>query len=325
MKDKILDMLLKEQGFVSGQKICETFGVSRTAVWKAVHQLTEEGYQIEAVRNKGYRLIQMPDYLSKKDFLNQLHTDWAGRNIYILDEVDSTNDEAKRLAESGEGHGTVIISKKQTAGKGRRGRSFESPMGCGLFMSMIIRDDIQPSRASMLTLVMGIAVTKALETLNGLNVQIKWPNDVLAGGKKICGILTEMSMQIECMNYLVIGCGVNIRNESFPEEIKDRATSVLLEGGNLVSYSELAVGILEQFEVYYQLFMRNQDLTEIVDEYNEYLINKNRQVTVLNPKGQYEGLALGINTRGELMVQTRQEVKYVTAGEVSVRGIYGYI
>lgn len=325
MKDKILDMLLKEQDFVSGQKLCEAFGVSRTAVWKVVHQLTEEGYQIEAVRNKGYRLLQMPDRLNQKDILSQLHTDWAGRNIYILDEVDSTNDEAKRCAESGAEHGTVIAAEKQTAGKGRRGRSFESPMGCGLFMSMIIRDDILPARASMLTLVMGIAVAKGLESLTNLKVQIKWPNDVLVSGKKICGILTEMSMQIECVNYLVIGCGVNVRNESFPEEIKDRATSVFLEGGKSVRRSVLLSAILEQFEKYYRIFMKTQDLTEIVDEYNDYLINKNRQVTVLNPKDQYEGLALGINTQGELMVQTRQEVKYVTAGEVSVRGIYGYI
>ena len=184
-----------------------------------------------------YTHLQEPDLLIEEVLSQYLGTAWAGRQVRILDEVDSTNDEAKRLAEAGAVHGTLILAKKQTAGKGRRGRSFESREGDGLFMSLLIRADLAPERASMLTLVMGMAVTKALEELTGLHPQIKWPNDVVISGKKICGILTEMSMQMDCINYLVLGVGVNIHNRDFSDELSDRATSVHIEQGKEISLS----------------------------------------------------------------------------------------
>ncbi len=325
LKIEILKLLQQTDGFVSGQKICEELGVSRTAVWKGIQQLTQEGCQIEAVRNKGYCLKQEPDLLTEEILSQYLKTQWAGKQVRILDEVDSTNDEAKRRAEAGAVHGTLILAKTQTAGKGRRGRSFESREGDGLFMSLLIRADLAPDRASMLTLVMGMAVTRALEQLTGLHPQIKWPNDVVVSGKKICGILTEMSMQMDCINYLVLGVGVNIHHQNFSDELSDRATSVHIEQGREVSRSHLAAEILKWFEYYYAQYLPTQDLTQLADTYNAWLINRNRQVTVLAAKGAYEGLALGINTQGELMVQTREEVKYVMSGEVSVRGICGYV
>ncbi len=325
LKLEILKLLQQTDGFVSGQKICEELGVSRTAVWKGIQQLTQDGCQIEAVRNKGYCLIQEPDLLIEEVLSQYLGTAWAGRQVRILDEVDSTNDEAKRLAEAGAVHGTLILAKKQTAGKGRRGRSFESREGDGLFMSLLIRADLAPERASMLTLVMGMAVTKALEELTGLHPQIKWPNDVVISGKKICGILTEMSMQMDCINYLVLGVGVNIHNRDFSDELSDRATSVHIEQGKEISRGHLAAEILKWFEYYYDKYLPTQDLALLVDTYNTWLINRNHQVTVMAAKGAYEGLALGINTQGELMVQTREEVKYVMSGEVSLRGVCGYV
>lgn len=325
MKDKIVALLSDTEGFVSGQELCEKFGVSRTAVWKAIHQLQEMGYEIEAVRNKGYCLKNMPDLLSEEALEATVHTAWAGKHVVFLPEVDSTNNVAKKLAEDGACHGTLVIAEQQTAGKGRRGRSFSSPRGCGIWMSLIVKDDIEPARASMLTLIMGLAVTRAIEALTDLTPQIKWPNDVILHGKKLCGILTEMSMQVDYVNYIVIGCGVNVQNESFPKELEALATSVYMECGRRVSRVQLAAEIMRQFEYYYNKYLPTQDLCEIVDEYNECLVNRGKEVRVLNPRETYEGHALGINTAGELMVQTRTDVRYVTAGEVSVRGVYGYV
>lgn len=325
MKDKILALLEGTEGFVSGQELCEKFGVSRTAVWKAIHQLQEMGYEIEAVRNKGYCLKNMPDLLSAEAIEAAVRTVWAGKHVIFLPEVDSTNNEAKKMAEDGAPHGTLVIAEQQTAGKGRRGRAFSSPKGCGIWMSLIVKDDIEPAKASMLTLVMGLAVARGIEALTELKPQIKWPNDVILNGRKLCGILTEMSMQVDYVNHIVIGCGVNVQNESFPEDLEKMATSVYIECGKHVSRVKLTAEIMHQFEYYYNKYLPTQDLREIVDEYNECLVNRGKEVRVLDSKETYEGLALGINTAGELMVQTKQDVRYVTAGEVSVRGVYGYV
>lgn len=325
LKENILELLTLSEGYISGQELCERFQVSRTAIWKAIHQMEEEGYVIDAVRNKGYRLISMPDFLSKEILQEQIETQWAGREILFLDTVDSTNDEAKRQADAGAGHGTLIVAETQTAGKGRRGRSFDSPKHTGVWMSLVIKDDIEPANASMLTLVMGLAVAKAVETVTELRPQIKWPNDLILQGKKLCGILTEMSMQMDCINHIVIGVGINVHNESFPEEICSVATSVFLENGKKASRGKLMAQVLRQFEHYYDIFMETQDLSRLMNEYNACLLNRGKQVKVLAPKGEYLGQALGVNAEGELIVETEDQVRMVSSGEVSVRGVLGYV
>ena len=185
MKSKILEILRNKDTYVSGQELSERFGVSRTAVWKAIHQLEEEGYRIEAVPRKGYHMVETPDVVCKEEILSLLETKWAGRNLVYLETVDSTNDLAKKLADQGAPEGTLVVADEQTGGKGRRGRAWCTPKGSAIAMTIVLRPDIRPELASMVTLVMGLSVAKAIESLYPVSVGIKWPNDVVVNGKKI--------------------------------------------------------------------------------------------------------------------------------------------
>lgn len=325
MKAEILTILKDTDGYVSGQELCERFGVSRTAVWKAMNQLKKEGYEIESVQNKGYHLVKTPDILSKNELVSIRKTKWVGTEICYFDVTDSTNTQAKSLGEGDAPNGTLVVAGKQESGRGRRGRSFESPAGTGIFMTLLLRPEIEPQNASMLTLVSALAVAKGIEHMVDLPVQIKWPNDIVINGKKVCGILTEMSAQMDYVNYIVIGIGINVGNEEFPEEIKDVATSIYLESGKHVNRAMLIEKILEEFEDYYELYEKTQDLSSLVKEYDSYLVNRGQKVRVLDSKEPYEGKAMGITDRGELIVDTWEARRLVSAGEVSVRGVYGYV
>ncbi len=325
MKAEILTILKDTDGYVSGQELCERFGVSRTAVWKAMNQLKKEGYEIESVQNKGYHLVKTPDILSKNELVSIRKTKWVGTEICYFDVTDSTNTQAKSMGEGDAPNGTLVVAGKQESGRGRRGRSFESPAGTGIFMTLLLRPEIEPQNASMLTLVSALAVAKGIEHMVDLPVQIKWPNDIVINGKKVCGILTEMSAQMDYVNYIVIGIGINVGNEEFPEEIKDVATSIYLESGKHVNRAMLIEKIWEEFEDYYELYEKTQDLSSLVKEYDSYLVNRGQKVRVLDSKEPYEGKAMGITDRGELIVDTWEARRLVSAGEVSVRGVYGYV
>ncbi len=325
MKAEILTILKDTDGYVSGQELCERFGVSRTAVWKAMNQLKKEGYEIESVQNKGYHLVKTPDILSKNELVSIRKTKWVGTEICYFDVTDSTNTQAKSLGEGDAPNGTLVVAGKQESGRGRRGRSFESPAGTGIFMTLLLRPEIEPQNASMLTLVSALAVAKGIEHMVDLPVQIKWPNDIVINGKKVCGILTEMSAQMDYVNYIVIGIVIYVGNEDFPEEIKDVATSIYLESGKHVNRAMLIEKIWEEFEDYYELYEKTQDLSSLVKEYDSYLVNRGQKVRVLDSKEPYEGKAMGITDRGELIVDTWEARRLVSAGEVSVRGVYGYV
>lgn len=325
MKEKILDLLKGSTDFLSGQEISEKFGVSRTAVWKAIRQLEDEGYVIEAVRNKGYRLLSESDRLSEKRIRQCLHTSWAGSSLLVVDSVDSTNNLAKLRAEEGAEHGFLVVSEQQSAGKGRRGRVWESKKGEGIFMTLLLKPDIEPGNASMLTLVMALAVRSALETVGNLQAQIKWPNDIVCDGKKVCGILTEMSAQMDYINHIVIGVGINVHNEQFPEEMRHMAVSIYQQTGEHISRAELIAEVMRRFEHYYEIYLETQDLQKLVDEYDQHLVNCGRQVQVLDPKRSYTGTAVGITAAGELKIRTEEGISLVASGEVSVRGVYGYV
>ena len=224
--------LLRESGKnVSGQELCEHFGISRTAVWKMMNQLKEEGYEIEAVQNKGYRLLNEPDLVTKDELESRTHTKYVGQTVYYSREVDSTNTWAKRLAEESAPNGTLTTAETQTAGKGRRGRVWKSPEGTSVSMSILLYPDLEPAKAPMLTIVMGLAVVQGVQRALGVDTKIKWPNDAVLNGKKLCGILTEMSAQIDYINYVVIGTGINVNQMEFPEEIAEIATSLAIETG----------------------------------------------------------------------------------------------
>ena len=326
MKEEILRLLRSADGYISGQELCNRFGVSRTAVWKAINQLKEAGYEIEAQQNKGYRLMAAPDLMTEAEIKSLMHTEWVAKEVLYFDTIDSTNTKAQELAEKGYQSGTLVVADKQESGKGRRGRSWVSPSGTGIFMTLMIKPNINPNNASMLTLVAALAVAKAITSVTGEEALIKWPNDIVVNGKKVCGILTEMNAQFDYINHIVVGIGINVHNESFPEEISQMASSLMIEaGGKRFHRAQIIAETMLYFEQYYDTFLKTQDLSALVREYDELLVNRNKSVRVLDPKEPFDGKAMGITPKGELIVDTWESRKLVSSGEVSVRGIYGYV
>lgn len=326
MKAEILRMLRESDEFVSGQQICDKFGVSRTAVWKSIRQLKEEGYEVDAVRNRGYRLLGEQDVLSEEEIRSRMKTEWAGSQVVYYESTDSTNIRAKQLGDHGAGHGTLVVSGCQTAGRGRRGRTWESPDEGNIYMTLLLRPKFAPAKAPMLTLVMAYSVALALRECTGLDVQIKWPNDIVVNGKKIVGILTEMNSEIDYIHYVVIGTGINANLKAFPEEIRETASSLFLESGHAVQRSPLVAAVMKHFEETYAVFEKTEDLSGIREEYDRMLVNCGREVRILGAKEAWEATALGINDSGELIVRKADgNLEEVFAGEVSVRGIYGYV
>lgn len=248
--------------------------------------------------------------------------------------VDSTNEEAKRGGEHGAEHGNVYVAERQTAGKGRRGRSWISESEKNLYFTLLLQPQLAPEKISMLTLVMAYDVAEAITEYTGLQTGIKWPNDIVVGSKKVCGILSEMKVEKQKCAYCVIGVGVNIEQTVFGPELADKATSLCAELQKLPIEKQKVMPdaegllsiILKKFEAIYESFCREQDLTPILEQYNTLLVNKGKRVRVLEPGNEYEGLSMGITSMGELLVvKDDDSVQKVYAGEVSVRGLYGYV
>lgn len=326
MKTRILKELREAGDYVSGQELCNKLGVSRTAVWKHIKNLREEGYEIDSVTNKGYRLTACPDILSVDAVSSSLHTRWLGKELKYYDSLDSTNLEIRRLAETGAVHGTTVICEEQTMGKGRRGRSWLGEAGCGIWMSFLLHPDIAAEHTSMLTILTALAVEAAIYETTGIQSQIKWPNDIIVNGKKVCGILTEMSMQMDEVNYVVVGLGINVNIREFPDDLKEKATSLQIESGTMFNRAPLAAKVLEYFEKYYEEFLKTEDLSKFADHYNQLLVHMNQKIKVTRGSKEEIFLSRGINHQGELMVEDdfgRKQM--VLSGEVSVRGILGYV
>ena len=255
-------------------------------------------------------------------------TKWVGKTGYHYEVLDSTNKKAKELAEAGCPHGTLVTAEGQEAGVGRRGRSWSSEPGQGIYMSLVLRPKLSTDKAAMLTLISAMAVSKAIyEIIKDCGVYpfIKWPNDIVLRGKKVCGILTEMTIKNGEIDYIIVGIGVNVNNREFPAEIAQMATSIELEIGHGVARERIMELIWMEFEKYYAIFMETQDLSRLQEEYQQMSANKGRKVTVLDPAGEFEGVARGITNIGEVIVDTPEGQKFVSSGEVSVRGIYGYV
>lgn len=248
-----------------------------------------------------------------------------GYQIIHMPCVDSTNEEAKRQADGGAVHGSVFWADKQSAGKGRRGREWVSDSTENLYFTLLLRPNLAPEKLSMLTLLMAYAVAKGLVETTNLQPRIKWPNDLVLGNKKVCGILSEMKLDGRRAAYCVIGVGINIGQKVFAQELKDKATSLELEGV-MVDAERLLEAVLKAFNHLYDTFMAVGDLSFIMDEYNKILAGRNCVVRVLEPGREFEGKSLGINGMGELLVEREEgTIQKVYAGEVSVRGLYGYV
>ena len=296
--------------------MCEIFGVSRQAVWKNISQLKEKGFEIESVSNKGYKLISEPDILNSSAIESYLSKECICKKVEAFETIDSTNTKAKQLAELGEEEGTLIISDEQTAGKGRRGRSWCSKKGANVFMTLLIRPRIEPRYLSGITLLAAMSVATAIKDICDTEAKIKWPNDIVINKKKICGILTEMSSEMNYVNYAVIGIGINVNDDEIPQEIRKK----------------LAAKVVEKFDSYYKEFLKTNDLSALADEYNSMLISMNSEVKVLygmeetaKPEDEETGIARGIDVDGSLLVETKEGIKSIVSGEVSVRGLYGYV
>jgi len=325
MKDDILNTLLNSSDYVSGQFLCDKYGVSRTAVWKVINNLKNDGYEISSVNNRGYKITKLPNKLKRVLIEKSLETDRFGRSLEVLDEVDSTNNYCKKMAEAGAPEGYCVATTRQVAGRGRRGRVWETPDNTNIAMSFLIRPELEPNDTSMITLVAALAVESAVRELTGVEAQIKWPNDILLGGHKICGILTELSLELTAVNYVVVGIGVNVNNETMPEDIRDIASSIYIETGKNLDKNELTASILGYFEKYYDRFMADKNLSGLRNIYEEHLVNMNRTVRIIEKDKERTGEAVGISERGALLVKFDTGVEAITGGEVSVRGIYGYV
>ena len=273
---------------------------------------------------ESYEEIVTDGIYNETTIADQIHTKWAGKTVYFARETDSTNLWIKRLAKEGASEGTLALAEFQSAGRGRLGRSWEVPEGTSVMMSILLRPKFEPQYAPTLTLVMGMAVAKAVKNL-GFDVSIKWPNDVVVSHKKICGILTEMGVRDGKIDYAVIGVGINVNIKEFPEEMADKATSLYLESGREFDRSQIPGLVMEAFEKYYEKFAATCDLSGLKEEYESILANYNQPVRVL-AKEPYEGVARGITDGGELLVEkTDGTIVAVSAGEVSVRGLYSYV
>ena len=366
-KQQILRKLKESRGYLSGQQLSEALGVSRTAVWKIIRKLKQDGYPIEAVTNKGYRLLSVEDrdLFNKEEVENRLQTRWAGHPLLYSEETGSTNNDIFALTDQGFPHGTLALTGTQTAGKGRRGRLWISPPDVNIYMSILLRPDLRPESAPMLTLVMAMAVYEACvelyasgkgddtrqeigdgsaslqsqdaaqETADGspsLKFGIKWPNDIVVSAdgrpyRKICGILTEMRMEEKEIRDIVIGTGINANQTEFPEEIRETAGSLALALGHAVNRAELTAETWRFFEADFEAFCETQSLEPLRDKYEGALVNRGRKVRVLDPQEPYEGTAMGITSGGELIVRPEDGSadREVSSGEVSVRGVMGYV
>ncbi len=254
------------------------------------------------------------------------NTNWIGKKIVHKEITTSTNLDIKELAINGAEEGTVVYADMQTAGRGRRGRSWVSEKGDSLLFSLLLRPDVSPDKASQITLLMALAVTKVLRENYGLEAAIKWPNDIVISSKKICGILTELYPDTDGEYFIIVGCGINVAQKEIPNELQNIATSLFLECNVLLSTEELLRGVLAEFEQHYNKFLQSETLEAFRDEYNAWLISRDKEVRVLDPKGEFAGISKGINEKGELLVQLADgSITEVYAGEVSVRGLYGYV
>lgn len=325
MKRAILELLRNTKEYISGQDMSNQLGISRTAVWKNIKSLQSEGYRIEAVRNKGYHLVGTPNDVTFAEVSHALSTKWIGKELYCYDKIDSTNLQIKRLAEEGSVEGTLAIADCQEAGRGRRGRPWASPLGAGLWMSVLLRPKFSIDKASMVTLIVALAVTRGIEKVTGLQTQIKWPNDIVYKGRKVCGILTEMTIEEDHINYVVVGVGINVNTEDFPEELSEKAISLKMILHEDVKRAKLANEIWLTFEQLYPEFLQVENLSFIKEEYDKNLVNQNQPIYLMERNGPRQVTQLGLGIDGGLeIINEKGEKEHVYSGEISIRGVYGY-
>lgn len=328
MKREILQLLKENKDvFISGQDISEKLGVTRSAIWKYINQLKDEGYEIESMSRNGYKLISSPDILTLDEIEPYLTTNFIGRDIIHFDSIDSTNSKAKQLADTKESNGSIVISEEQTNGRGRLGRNWVSPKYKGIWMSIILKPDLSPIDAAKLTQTAAAAVVKAADELQ-IRTYVKWPNDIIINHKKVCGILTEMNAELTRINYVVVGIGINVNIDEaeFSDGIKEIATSLKIETKAPVNRQALAAKILNNFEILYTKFVEHNDIVSSINICRENSAIIGKEILVLNREKSIEAQVIDIDEDGRLLVKYADGKKEsLISGEVSIRGTKGYI
>ena len=328
-REDILSMLRERPGeYLSGEAMSNTLGISRAGVWKAIQKLREEGYTIDSVPNRGYRLADAPDRLRPGELSGPLSGCLVGRDLLCLEVIDSTNTECKRRAMAGVREGLVVLAEEQTGGRGRLGRSFQSPKGRGLYLSALLRPRLEPEQVRDFTAWVAVAVCDGIQAACGLRPQIKWTNDIVLNGKKLVGILTELGLESEvhALEYLVTGIGVNVNHapEDFSPEIRDMAVSLAQALGRPVRRAELAAQIIRALDRMYAGFPQNK--AEYLEKYRAGCITPGNQVQLITPAARREAFAVAIDDEFRLVVELPDGSREaLSAGEVSVRGMYGYV
>lgn len=322
MKQKILELLSQRQGtFISGEELSNMLNISRTAVWKHIHSLKEEGYRILASPRRGYVLTERPDILTETEIRSGLETRVFGQKVAFFPLLDSTNEEAKRLAAAGAPEGTVVVSEQQQQGKGRIGRQWASPPKIGLWFTLILRPAVLPVHAAQLTFVSAVAVCLALKEATGLPFTLKWPNDLILDGKKVCGILTELSAEIEKINFIVVGIGINVnqKQEDWPSELRNMAVSLQIAAGRTFHRAAILQVILAKYEELYHNYLQN-GFAPILQAWRELNSTLGQEVVVKSPEGSFVGRAEDVNADGCLLVRKASgELETVIVGDVSIR------
>ena len=327
-KEKVLQFLREDGGFVSGEQMSTALSLSRSAVWKAVKTLKQEGYGVESVTNRGYRLVATTENLRKEEIQQALGDHPWASHLLVLESVDSTNTYGKKLAAEGAPHGTIIVSQCQTGGRGRMGRTFVSPPDVGVYLSVILRPQCPPMELMHLTAVIAEATVQAVQSVCPIEAQIKWTNDIVLNKRKIVGILTELSLEAESgmVDYAVVGIGTNCNHteEDFPEEIRSIATSILEETGHRVDRNAYVASLIEH------LSQASDELHSAKEhwlaQYTAHCLTIGQDVKIIRGQETTLAHAVGIDGQGALQVRYpdgREGI--VNSGEVSVRGLYGYV
>ena len=322
MRKTIVEMLKNAgENFISGESIAGELKISRTAVWKHIQKLRQNGYEILSSERRGYKLKDAPDLLLPSEIQIRLDTEIIGKNMEYHPSVDSTNRVAKALAYHGAEEGTIVVAEEQESGKGRLERNFYSPRGKGIWFSVILRPNFLPKDAPKFTLMAAVAVAEAMNRFD-LKAQIKWPNDILFDGRKLVGILTEMTGEIAKIDYMVIGVGinVNISRDEFPEELQSVATSLSEMKGSKLSRVEIFRAVLEEFDKLYRE-VKASGFDKVIERWKIYNVTLGKDIQVISTSdGEiFTGKAIDLNSDGALVVETAQGLRTVYAGDVSIR------
>lgn len=305
--------LLKQNKVISGETIANSLHISRTAVWKHIQILQKKGYKITAIRQKGYQLQRLPD-LPIEEIQQQLKTTYIGKPIRSFPDLPSTNDYLKHLAKKDHPEGTIVIAERQTMGRGRRQRSWSSPKG-GLWFSLLLRPPFPPQKAMIVTMAVSIAITKAIHATTGIPLKIKWPNDILYKEKKICGVLTELSAEMDQITFMIIGIGINVNNP-LPLDLQPTATSLRQICSKKIPYTDLFLSLISSLDEWYG-YVKQQDETIIRETWLSLSDTIDKNVKITDGSSIITGVARGITEQGGLILETTEGTKQIVTGDIS--------